>query len=43
MLLNQKHLLNLVDIAMEYGMGGTTCVTSNASGITKANATELRR
>ena len=22
-------------------MGGTTCVTSNASGITKANATEL--
>jgi len=26
---------------MEYGMGGTTCVTSNASGITKANATEL--
>ena len=33
--------LKLVDIAMEYGMGGTTCVTSNASGITKANATEL--
>merc|ERR1711907_328177 len=30
-----------LDIAMEYGMGGTTCVTSNASGITKANATEL--
>ena len=28
--------LKLVDIAMEYGMGGTTCVTSNASGITKA-------
>jgi len=26
---------------MEYGMGGTTCVTSNASGITKANASEL--
>ncbi len=23
--------LKLVDIAMEYGMGGTTCVTSNAS------------
>ena len=35
--------LKLVDIAMEYGMGGTTCVTSNASGITKANATELER
>ena len=33
--------IKLVDIAMEYGMGGTTCVTSNASGITKANATEL--
>ncbi|SVD44650.1 uncharacterized protein METZ01_LOCUS397504, partial [marine metagenome] len=33
--------LKLVDIAMEYGMGGTTCVTSNASGITKANASEL--
>jgi taurine transport system substrate-binding protein len=26
---------------MEYGMGGTTCVTSKASGITKANASEL--
>jgi taurine transport system substrate-binding protein len=26
---------------MEYGMGGTTCVTSNASGITKANGSEL--
>ena len=26
---------------MEYGMGGTTCVTSNKSGITKANASEL--
>ena len=33
--------IKLVDIAMEYGMGGTTCVTSNASGITKANASEL--
>ena len=33
--------LKLVDIAMEYGMGGTTCVTSNASGLTKANASEL--
>ena len=33
--------LKLVDIAMEYGMGGTTCVTSKASGITKANASEL--
>ena len=33
--------LKLVDVAMEYGMGGTTCVTSNASGITKANASEL--
>ena len=36
-----KAPIKLVDIAMEYGMGGTTCVTSNASGITKANASEL--
>jgi taurine transport system substrate-binding protein len=36
-----KAPLKLVDIAMEYGMGGTTCVTSKASGITKANASEL--
>ena len=36
-----KAPIKLVDVAMEYGMGGTTCVTSNASGITKANATEL--
>ena len=33
--------IKLIDVAMEYGMGNTTCVTSNASGITKANATEL--
>ena len=34
--------IKLIDVAMEYGMGGTTtCVTSNASGITKANASEL--
>jgi len=38
-----KAPIKLVDVAMEYGMGGTTCVTSNASGITKANATELER
>jgi taurine transport system substrate-binding protein len=36
-----KAPLKLVDVAMEYGMGGTTCVTSKASGITKANASEL--
>jgi taurine transport system substrate-binding protein len=36
-----KAPIKLVDVAMEYGMGGTTCVTSNASGITKANASEL--
>ena len=36
-----KAPLKLVDIAMEYGMGGTTCVTSKASGITKANGSEL--
>ena len=33
--------IKLIDVAMEYGMGNTTCVTSNASGITKANASEL--
>ena len=36
-----KAPISLVDVAMEYGMGGTTCVTSNKSGITKANASEL--
>ena len=36
-----KAPIKLVDIAMEYGMGGTTCITSKASGITKANASEL--
>ena len=36
-----KAPLKLVDIAMEYGMGGTTCVVSKASGITKANAAQL--
>jgi taurine transport system substrate-binding protein len=36
-----KTPIKLVDIAMEYGMGGQTCIVSNASGITKANATEL--
>ncbi|VVU94734.1 hypothetical protein CPAV1605_459 [seawater metagenome] len=36
-----KAPIKLVDIAMEYGMGGITCVTSKASGITKANAQEL--
>ena len=36
-----KKPIKLIDVAMEYGMGGTTCVTSNASGITKANGSEL--
>ena len=36
-----KAPIKLIDIAMEYGMGGTTCVTSNTSGITKANGSEL--
>jgi taurine transport system substrate-binding protein len=36
-----KAPIKLVDVAMEYGMGGTTCVTSKKSGITKANASEL--
>jgi len=38
---NAKAPLKLVDIAMLYGMGGTTCVVSKASGITKANAAQL--
>jgi taurine transport system substrate-binding protein len=36
-----KTPIKLVDVAMEYNMGNTTCVTSNKSGITKANASEL--
>ena len=31
----------MVDIAVEYGMSGTGCVVSNASGISKKNAREL--
>ena len=38
---NAKAPIFLVDIAVLYGMGGTTCVVSNASGITKANASDL--
>jgi taurine transport system substrate-binding protein len=38
---NAKAPIKLVDIAVLYGMGGTTCVVSNASGITKANAASL--
>ena len=38
---NAKAPLKLVDIAVLYGMGGTTCVVANASGISKANAAEL--
>ncbi len=38
---NAKAPLKLVDIAVLYGMGGTTCVVANSSGITKANASEL--
>ena len=37
-----KAPLKLVDVAMEYGMGGTTCVTSKASGITSVSYTHLR-
>ena len=36
-----KTPIKLVDVAMEYNMGNTTCVTSKKSGITKANASEL--
>ena len=38
---NAKAPIKLVDIAVTYGMGNTTCVVSNASGITKANASDL--
>ena len=38
---NAKAPIFLVDIAVLYGMGGTTCVVSNASGITKRNASDL--
>ena len=41
MLLMPKAPIKLVDIAVTYGMGNTTCVVSNASGITKANAAQL--
>ncbi len=38
---NAKAPIKLVDIAVTYGMGNTTCIVSNASGITKANAAQL--
>jgi taurine transport system substrate-binding protein len=38
---NAKAPIILVDIAVLYGMGGTTCVVSNSSRITKANASDL--
>ena len=38
---NAKAPIFLIDIAVLYGMGGTTCIVSNASGITKANASDL--
>ena len=38
---NAKAPIILVDIAVLYGMGGTTCIVSNASGISKANASDL--
>jgi len=38
---NAKAPIILVDIAVLYGMGGTTCVVSKASGITKRNASDL--
>ena len=36
-----KAPLKVVDVAVVYGMGGQTCIVSNASGITRANASEL--
>ena len=36
-----EHFLKIVDVAVEYGMGGTGCVVSNSSGISQANAKDL--
>ena len=38
---NSKKPITLVDVAILYGMKGTTCVVSNASGVSKANASSL--
>lgn len=38
---NAKAPIKLVDVAVLYGMGGTTCIVSKASGITKTNASQL--
>ncbi len=38
---NSKKPITLVDVSILYGMKGTTCVVSNASGISKANASQL--
>ena len=38
---NAKAPIKLVDVAVLYGMGGTTCVVANSSGISKSNASEL--
>ena len=38
---NAKAPIKIVDVAVEYGMGGTGCVVSNSSGISKANAADL--
>jgi len=41
MLQTVKKPITLVDVAILYGMKGTTCVVSNASGVSKANASSL--
>ena len=38
---NAKAPIKIVDVAVEYGMGGTGCVVSNSSGISQANAKDL--
>ena len=38
---NAKAPIKIVDVAVEYGMGGTGCVVANSSGITKASAKDL--
>ena len=38
---NAKAPIKIVDVAVEYGMGGTGCVVSNSAGISKSNADDL--
>ena len=39
---NAKAPVTMVGVAVLYQMGGTRCIVSNSSGITKANAKNLK-